>query len=313
MKEITFVVHQMGTQGSYLNHLDLQQYLKDVEDYKIKFFCENVKRLFNVINDSRRNYTIGKGEVKALTKDILEPCVVITDFKSIIELKEKGTFLGCKKLIVLDSIELTYHLKEMKAARFYHEIDLYDCLKFVYTDEIEFLMPSSNLFLFKKRYPDLKAKRFYKKINPYMLDTLNFENRPGYFFRWDTDKSFIDNLKKKYGNNCYCYEPEWILTDGRNVPLKYTESKHIFDYQAFLYRRREYLSYQEQFGRLIFEYILLGKDVYFLDKPFQSDCLTDYLCHYGIEFDGFKVITTADELRPKMERYEDKPWETIKS
>lgn len=310
MKEITFVVHQMGTQGSYLNHLDLQQYLKDVEGYKVKFYCENVKRLFQVIKDSRRQYTIGKGEVKVLTKDILEPSVVITDFKSIIELKEKGTFLGCKKLIVFDSIELTYHLKNMTNARFYYDLDLYDCLKFVYTDEIEFLMPSSNLFLFTQRYPDLKAKRFYKKINTQVLDTMSFENRPGHFFRWDVNNTYIEDIKQKFGDNCYCFEPEWIETNGRNVPLKYNESKHIFDYEAFIYRRREYLNYEEQFGRLIFEYILLGKDVYFLDRPFQSDCLTDYLCHYNIEFDRFKVTTTAEELKTKMKVYEEQPWQT---
>ena len=29
MKQVVFITHQMGTQGSYLNHLDLQQYLKN--------------------------------------------------------------------------------------------------------------------------------------------------------------------------------------------------------------------------------------------------------------------------------------------
>ena len=61
---------------------------------------------------------------------------------------------------------------------------------------------------------------------------------------------------------------------------------------------------------MIFEYILLGKDVYFLDRPFQADCLTDYLCHYNIKFDRFKVTTTAEELKTKMKVYEEQPWQT---
>jgi len=68
MKQVVFITNQMGTQGSYINHLDLQQHLKDNENYKVKFYCENVKRLFNVIKDSRRDYSLGSGEIKILKK-----------------------------------------------------------------------------------------------------------------------------------------------------------------------------------------------------------------------------------------------------
>lgn len=309
MKEIIFLVHQMGTQGSYLNHLDLQQYLKDVKGYKIRFYCENVKKLFNVIKDSRRSYTIRKGEVKILRKDIIEPETVITDFKTVIKAKELGLSVICKKLIIMDTIELTYYLKDMNHARFYYDVDLYNCLRHFYTKELLFLMPPNNYELFKKKHPDLNAKSFFKIININMLKTLVHENREGYFFRWDDDQDYIREIKEKYGNNCYYCEPEWTKKNEFKVPLKYKESNHLFDYKNFIYRRRKYLEYEEQFGRIIFEYILLGKNVYFLNEKFTNDGLTDYLKHYNIKFDGQKIITNKEELEEQMIEYSYQPWE----
>ena len=112
----------MGTQGSYINHLDLQQYLKDNEGYKVKFYCENVKRLFEVMKESRRSYSFNPGEVKVLRKEIVEPEVVVTDFKTLITARELGIWIICNKLLIMDTIELTYHLKDMKNARFYYEL-----------------------------------------------------------------------------------------------------------------------------------------------------------------------------------------------
>ena len=124
MKTIVFLTYHMGLQGSYLNHLDLQQYLKDREGYKIKFYCENVKKLFQLVKDSRRSYTFGKGEVKLLRKDIIEAGTIITDFKTMAMIHQLGYWIICKKLIVMDSIELCYHLKDMKNARFYSYVNL---------------------------------------------------------------------------------------------------------------------------------------------------------------------------------------------
>jgi len=309
MKKAVFVVHQMGTQGSYLNHLDLQQYLKDHEGYKIKFYCENVKKLYDVIKNSRRSYEIGAGEVKVLRKDIIEPDLVFTDFKTLIMAKQLGLFVICRKLIVMDSIELTYHLKDMNYARFYYQVDVYQALRHFFAEEVLFLMPPNNHKLFKKKYPDLNSEVFYKHINVDMLKTLQFENRPGYFYRWDDLKGYEDLVKGKFGNDGFNYEPDWKLKMGRKIPLKYNEVDHIFDYEALVYRRRKYLEYQEQLGRLIFEYILLGKSVYFLDEPYTDDGLTDYLKHFNIRFSKNMIITTKEELENKMRIYTDKPWE----
>lgn len=310
MKQAVFITNQKGTQGSYLNHLDLQQYLKDHEGYKIKFYCENVKKLYEIIKNTRRSYKMGKGEVKILKKEIVEPDLVITDFKTLISAKELGMWVICKKLLIMDSIELTYHLKDMKHARFFHKVDLHDVLRNFYTKETIFLMPPNNYNIFKKKYPDLNAEIFFKNINIDMLNTINFENRKGYFFRWDDLKDYTNLVKNKFGNKGFNFEPEWMLKQGRKIPLKYNEVNHLFDYKNLVYRRRKYLEYQEQFGRLVFEYILLGKTVQFFDEPYTDDGLTDYLKYFDIKFNSSnKIITTKEELAEKMRIYNYKPWE----
>lgn len=310
MKEIVFLTNHKGIQGSYLNHLDLQQYLKDQEGYKVKFYCENVKKLFEVIKLSRRNYKFKKGEIKILTKNLILPNnIVITDFKTLITLFYDKNYIIGKKIIIMDSIELTYHLKNMKKARFYYDINIYKLIKQFYANEIIFLMPPNNYKLFKERYPNLNAQIFFKNINIDVLNTIKYKNNDDYFYRWDTSNKDIEQIKKIYGNDCISYEPKWTLKNGRRVPLKYNESKFIFDYKNLIYRRRKYLEYQEQFGRLIFEYILLGKTVYFLSEPRTNDGLTDYLNHFNIQFENNKIITTKEELEEKMKIYNIKPWE----
>jgi hypothetical protein len=223
--------------------------------------------------------------------------------------KQLELFVICRKLIVMDSIELTYHLKDMKAARFYYPVDVEQALRHFYTEDVLFLMPPCNYNIFKRKYPGLEAESFFKNINVDMLNTLKHEDRPGFFYRWDDLKGYQDEVHNKFGPLGKCYEPDWKLRMGRKSPLKYNEVDHIFDYKELVYRRRKYLEYQEQFGRLIFEYILLGKTVYFADEPYTDDGLTDYLHHFQIKFDGEKVITTRDELANKMRVYTDKPWE----
>lgn len=310
MKEIVFLTNQMGLQGSYLNHLDLQQHLKDHEGYKVKFYCENVKKLFEVVRDSRRGYTFTKGEPKILKNEIVElGSVIITDFKTFLMAEKMNWWIICDTVLVMDSIELTYHLKDMKHARFYHSIDIEKAAKHFYANKILFLMPPNNHELFKVKHPTLESRPFFKIINTDMLKTLECENRPGYFYRWDDSKDYREEVTGKFGNDGVNYEPDWKLKLGHRIPLKYNEINHIFDYETLVYRRRKYLEFQEQFGRLIFEYILLGKTVYFACEPFSDDGLTDYLHYYDIKFDGNKIITTKEELEEKMKGYDDRPWE----
>ena len=300
----------MGIQGSYLNHLDLFQHLKS-KGHKVRFYCENVKNLFEIVKNTRRSYTFDKGEIKLVRDEIVEPGVIITDFKTLIMMRELKCMIICKKLIVMDSIELTYHLKEMRDARFYYDVDAHDLIKQFFTDEVVFLMPPNNYKLFIQKYPKLQAEVFFKHINSEMLDTIEHEDREGYFFRWDDVDGYVEEVTDKFGGNGFLYEPEWNFKRGRKIPFRYNEIDHIFDYQSLVYRRRKYLAYQEQFGRLIFEYILMGKTVYFANEPYTDDGLTDYLHHFDIQFDGNKVITTKDELREKMKSYDKEPWRIL--
>lgn len=307
MNDIVFLTHHMGIQGSYLNHLDLQQYLKS-RGHKIKFYCENVKKLFEIIKGTRRNYKFKKGEIKILKKEIIEPTTVITDFKSLIMMHKLGYWIICKKLIVMDSIELTYHLKNIDNARFYYDVNILNLIKQFHTDEIIFLMPQNNYDIFTQKYPDLKSQVFYKHINVDMLNSLKYGNEDGYFFRWDDSDDYVDIVMDVFGKDGFNFEPEWKERNGYKIPLKYNEIDHIFDYKSLVYRRRKYLEYQEQFGRLIFEYILLGKTVYFIGEKFTDDGLTDYLHYFDIQFNGNKIITTKEELTERMKNYDNTPW-----
>lgn len=310
MSDITFVIHQMGTQGSYINHLDMQQYLKDVEGHNIRFYTQCSKELFNVIKDSNRPYKFNKNELQYFENEIIEPNLVITDFKSLIKFNKMKSYVACKKVLIMDSVELTYHLKDMKHAKFYYDIDVYKALKIFYTDEIVFLMPESNYKLFTKRYPDLNAQIFYKNIYVDMINKMQCNNVRGNFYRWDDDTESKKQIYECFGKECFKFEPDWdINNEGKRVPFKLNEQEYIFEFKNFIYRRRKYLEYQEQLGRLIFEYILLGKTVYFMDEPYTDDGLTDYLKHFDIKFEGNKIITTKEELAEKMSTYKIKPWE----
>jgi hypothetical protein len=288
----------------------MQQYLKDIEGHSIKFYCTNVKHLFNVMNNSRRKYTFKKGEIKKLRKDLFDvDSTVITDYKTLISLRNMKVNIICNKILIMDCVELSYHLKGMKNARFYNHVDIRSHLRGIYANKTVFLMPPNNIKLFREKYPDLEGQTFFKHINIDMLNTIECENRDGYFYRWNIDID-DDEIKKEFGPDCYSFPPTWTTNAaGVRVPLKYNESDHLFDYKNLIYRRRSYLSYEEQFGRLIFEYILLGKTVYFLNEKHTDDGLTDYLNHFDIHFQGNKITTSKEELTEKMNVYIDKPWE----
>jgi CRISPR/Cas system CMR-associated protein Cmr5 small subunit len=169
-------------------------------------------------------------------------------------------------------------------------------------------MPPNNVKLFRKKYPELECRPFFKHINIDVLNTIKTKDLDGYFYRWDIEDD-DEKIKGEFGERCYSFPPTWTTNrDGMKVPLKYTESEHLFNYKNLIYRRRSYLSYEEQFGRLIFEYILLGKTVYFLNEKHTEDGLSDYLTHFNISFCVKKIITSKEELTERMERYDDKPW-----
>ena len=143
------------------------------------------------------------------------------------------------------------------------ELDLQKILDFHKFESIEFLMPPCNYFRFKDRY-DFPATIFYKKVNTDMLKAV------------------------KVGDN-----GKTLYRDGFGVV------KDIFSFHGYYYKKRKELEYFEQFGRLVFEFAMLGKDVGFEKSPLlYEDGMTDYMLHYGLE-----------NLWEKMGgQYDYKPW-----
>jgi len=295
MKEITILSHHLGIQGSYLNILDLNNYLQS-QKYSVLFYASEWEDLFKVTRGSKRLHEFSKLELLKNYKPDLN-ATVITDFKTLIKLFELKIHISCKKFIIMDNNELSYHLNDIKQSKFYHYgLNIYEILSLHHYQELLFLIPPSNVSEFKNQYGDLPFKVFFKKINWNLLKDVPVDNIDKLYYRFDD----IDNLKElehKYGND--------IITFNEYKELD------LWDYKGLIYYRRKHLEYYEQLGRIIFEFIMLGKEVHFLKNPFEKeDGLSDYLRHYDIQFDeNFKVITPAENLIDLMTMdYKFKPW-----
>lgn len=83
--------------------------------------------------------------------------------------------------------------------------------------------------------------------------------------------------------------------------LKAAAMDGVFKPQKYHYKKKKKLAYFEQFGRLVFEFIMLGKEVVFEKNPLlYNDGMADYILHYGLE---------KEKLWEKMGgMYEYKPW-----
>ena len=74
-----------------------------------------------------------------------------------------------------------------------------------------------------------------------------------------------------------------------------------FDHDL-VYKRREEVMWHEQFGRRVFEFILLGKKIYFGNDPLMiKDGFSDYLWYYDIKTKNGEVTTKPEELSERME------------
>jgi hypothetical protein len=295
MKEITILSHHLGIQGSYLNILDLNHYLQG-QGYKVLFYTSEWKDLFKVTRGSKRFHTFNKLElIKNYKRDL--DATVITDFKTLIKLYELKIHIACKKFIIMDNNELSYHLNNDEQSKFYHQgLNIYELISLHQYQEILFLMPPSNVSEFKDQYSDLPFRVFFKKINWDLLKYVSKDNKNGLYYRFD-DIDILKEIEYKYGDKLKTFD-------------EYDEI-NLWDYKGMIYYRRKHLEYYEQLGRLIFEFIMLGKEVHFLKDPFEvADGLSDYLRHYDIQFDeNYKVITPAENLIYLMELdYRYKPW-----
>lgn len=299
MSDITILSNHLGIQGSYLNILDFQHYLQTTENLKVLFYTNDFKELMHVTRGSRRPYKFD--EVKLLKQ--YEPnsnAIIVTDFKTLIKLFKDNMRIVCRKLIIMDNNELSYHLNDMRQAKFFHRnLNINRLLKPHKFNEVEFLFPKSNEEKFSSKYPDIPYTIFYKKISWNLLKEIPVCSLNRLFYRFD-DINVKEQMIKKYGSNVITFD-EYMELD-------------LWKYKGLIYYRRKHLDYYEQLGRLIFEFIMVGKEVHFLKDPFEvDDGLSDYLNYYAIEFDDdYTVLNSPENLINKMEtEYKYKPWEII--
>jgi len=294
--KINILSHHLGLQGSYSNILDFNSYLCNKQKHKIIFHTLDYIDLFKVTRGSKRLYVFD--ELKLLMDYTSDPdAIAITDFKTLIKIFELNIKVVCKKLIVMDNNELSYHLNNVQEAKFYPKnVNINRLIKCHQYEEILFLFPPSNIDQFKKQYPDIPFRVFFKKINWSLLKDIPLNNIDKLYYRFD-DVDSKQQIEHKYGDKLITFDEY--------------EELDLWDYKGMIYYRRKHLEYYEQLGRLIFEFIMLGKEVHFLKDPFEvADGLSDYLRHYDIQFDeNYKVITPAEELIYLMELdYRSKPW-----
>ena len=293
MVKVNIVSDHRGLQGSFLNLIDFQQYLRDVENIDVVFHCNEISKLKEVINKTFRQYDFD--EVKKIKDMILSTrCPVITDFKSLVTMYKDRKRIVAGKLIVFDSLELSLFLNDMKNAYFYPDITMDELLDWHKYSEILFLMPKCNLKILNTKYPHIPSIEFYKKIYIDKLKEIPVSDNSRLFYRLNnfydmpsiTEKDISKDIQLNYPNS---------------VGIKSDQSHTLFQYKGYIYTKKQETNYFEQFGRLIFEFLILGKEVHWFDEPFEyNDGLRDYLFHYG---DDGKVIKEI-----MQEPYKEKFW-----
>jgi len=288
MKQITILSHHLGLQGSYLNILDLNNYIQTKEKCKVLFYCKEYKDLYNVTRNSKRIHIFNELKLLKDYKPDLN-AIVFTDFKTLIHLFKLNINIVCNKLFIMDNNEISFHLNDIKSAKFYHKnLNINRLIKPHSYNDIQFLIPPSNAKKMSERYPKIPWTIFFKRINWNLLKQIPINQKDRLYWRFD-DIDMLEEMEKKYGDNLKTYD-------------EYDEID-LWDNKGMIYYRRKHLSYYEQLGRLVFEFIMLGKEVHFLKDPFEKeDGLSDYIKHYNIQFDkNYKVITPANELIERME------------
>lgn len=293
MGRINIVSDHRGIQGSYMNLIDFQQYLQDVEKEDVHFYCCDKRELKRVLGRSVRSYNFDE---ILLNKEILisTKYPVVTDFKSICTMYKNKKRIYTNKMIVFDNLELSLFLNKSKDAYFYPDTTMDEVLNWHRFKDILFLMPKCNKVLFEKKYPNLPCKEFYKKLYVPKIDEIKVSNNNKLFYRVNNyydipiiERVDIDEeIKKSYPD-----------ADGLSIH----DGMKIFDYKGYIYTKKQETNYTEQFGRTIFEFFILGKEVHWFHNPFDyEDGLKDYLQYYG---QNGKIIREMME-----EPYQEKFW-----
>jgi hypothetical protein len=293
-KKIFILSNHRFLNGSSVNLLDFQQYLKDVEGYNVTYICDEKIINRDLIKLTHRNYNFDRlDNIKDVT--LIKGCL-ITDFKTLCSSFINKKRIVADKCVIIDNIELSFYLNGWSNNHLYFNIDIYECLNYHKLKDVIFLMPPSNKILWDKKYNDLKSYVFYKKIHLNLLRKIKTFNNGKLFFRSFNfynvsdvvDYVDISNvIKEKYPNS---------------VELSVNENKDIFNFDGYIYNKKPEVYYYEQFGRLIFEYILLNKKIYWFDNPYEyNDGLKDYLNYYSENKEQVEYMMSN--------KYEEKFWE----
>jgi len=256
-----FVSTHNGISGSLINALDYGNYLC-TKGFKIGIldylgFIKNLKL-------SKREYSNITPDKLEIIKNI-DVNILVLDYISLINLTKMGMSIKCKTLIVFDCLELTFHLRGIS-----HELyisERIDELPIQY-ETIQFNVTPFIYDDFKKMYPKIQVKKYLKKIDVKALKTIKT----------------IDNGKS------FCRVPNKDVEFIKDMTLQ-----NIFNYNTFYYFTRENFSLQEQFGRIIFEFKLLGKNV-IIDKIYDNG-LKNYLDEYWDDIEKINIWNyTLEEI-----------------
>jgi hypothetical protein len=263
--------HRIDINGSFLNCIDLSEYLK-CDIYVSRY---NLKKVIKLKN---RIYRQHNQKILKLDNDRFD--ILICDYSAFLYILNYNIKINTEKLIVMDSLFLSLHQKGVTKDDYFYNLfkeltieDLPNKIDEVLPNtELHFLMPKYNYdkWLYKKRY---KTDVFYKKIN---FDIMNFPDisNNGYIFREDYNNTYYKNIYDKYPN-----------------AQKTDIDRLIYETENYIYYRRKYLSSIEQFGRLIFELYYTNHNIYLIDDIFKiHDSLYEYLYLVNSYIDNNKLI-----------------------
>jgi len=249
------LINHSGFSGSVVNMFDYSNFLSK---YGFITLYQDSRHLSftDMLKMSLRNYTFS---YRNFNCSVLECDILITDFLSVMWFSNNSKKIICNKVFILDNLELALYLLNIRNNKFLNLLDTTNICKKLKTNiiskEYNLLVTPFIYEKAKNKFPKLNVISHLKKIDISALNTIQYS---------ETKKSF----SREYINDNMDYIPNIYGTN-------------VFNYKTYVYKRREVLSKIEMFGRLIFEFILLDKNIIFNDDLIK-DGLNDYINYYGL-------------------------------
>ena len=202
--------------------------------------------------------------------------IVITDYYSIIT---NDQILSGDLCLIFSNLELTYSLLNLE--NFSIE-KLYEKIQNLKFQKIVFLIVPYIEKLFQEKLPDLNYKIYYKKINTKMLTQIPVRDN-GKLFARDTTLIKVPNR-----------------TIERINILSY------FNYSGYVFSRKKSIHYIEEFGRLVFEFYFLNKEVYIDNqiRYLERDGFDDYLDYYETKINEDNKLVYLNKEKIDLYNYD---------